>query len=98
MRYAAILHEDGRETRLGAVDIDDKGVIHAEAGAEADRKFERFIEESNAAKIMHIDVPPRPGAPEFTLASAIIPRGDPRFIDALKEQATTYYGIELRPE
>src|SRR5689334_3289047 len=98
MRYTAILNEDGEERSLGAVDIDTKGVIHAETGTATDGKLERLIEESNAAEVMHIDVPPREGAPPYTLASAIIRRGDPRFIEALKEQASTYYGIELRPE
>ena len=97
MRYKAILHDDERETELGTVDIDDQGKVRAETEVAPDSKLDRFIAESNKAEVMHIDVPPREDAPEFTLASAIIRRGDKRFIEALQEEARTYYGIELRP-
>lgn len=100
-RFSAVLRDEkGRETPLGTVALDSAGMMSVEGssgsakGSGAD-KLRRMVDEVNAAKVLHIDVAPREDAPEFTLASAIIKRGDPQFVDALKEQARTYYGIEL---
>ena len=98
--FTAILIEGDHEIPLGTVAIDAAGLVRildsAKASAAAAGKLQRMVDEVNAKKIVHIDVPPREGAPEFTLASAIIKRGDPRFVSALLDYALTYYGIELR--
>ncbi len=98
-RFAAIRIEDGHETSLGTVMLDESGrlsVADAPADTDAARRLETMVKEVNETDNMHVDVPPRDDAPEFTLASAVIPRGHPQFNPALTAYIRKYYGVELR--
>jgi hypothetical protein len=100
-RLVAVHLDNGQETLLGTVALAANGMMTVEESQASpqdgtETKLARLAREVNATDVMHVDVPPREDAPEFTLASAVIPRGDPRFIPALKDYIHTYYGIELR--
>jgi hypothetical protein len=90
--YLAIEAESGAE--LGRVDIAGDGRIAPQG--EPPEKLARLVEEMNGLTVMHVDVPPEPDAPQYTLSSALIPRGKPGFVPALIDHVRTYYGVELR--
>ncbi len=62
-------------------------------------RFEEMLadvtEEMNAMAGVHVEAPPPKGAPQFAVASRLIPRGAPGFLDGLREHLRRYYNVEL---
>lgn len=64
--------------------------------AEAARLRTR-IAELNAEPQLHLDAPPPASAPPFANTSLVVPRGDPRFIEALRQHLLRYDDLLLGP-
>ncbi|MBQ0958944.1 hypothetical protein KAK06_08225 [Ideonella sp. 4Y11] len=55
------------------------------------------IAELNAEPQLHLDAPPPASAPAFANTSWVVPRGDPRFTQALREHLQRFDDLLLGP-
>ncbi len=97
-QFDAVLHENGHDKVVGQVSLDAAARL-AVVKVEPDRAewLGQLANEVNKTDVMHADVAPRAGSPDYTSASRVITRGDPDFAAALESYIHTYYSLDLRP-
>ena len=97
-QFNVFIEQSGTATRVGVVRLDAQfrlKVLSARKGRAA--WLQQLADEVNAESALHLDAPPSPATPQFSDVTQIIPRGDPRFGEALREHLKRYYDASLRP-
>ena len=96
-RLLRVLQRDAAERVIGTVELDAAFRLDV-VTAEPDRAewLRNLVRRINEKQVLFIDAAPAPGQPRFTQASRSVGRGDPEFLEALKDELRRYYDIELQ--
>lgn len=94
-----LVRTDGPHPQVvGVVTLDADGHLALVWARRADAQHLRErIAALNAEPQLHLDAPPPASAPQFANTSQVVPRGDPRFTEALRQHLQRYDDLLLRP-
>jgi len=96
-RVWRVLQRDEAERVIGTVELDAAFRLDV-VTAEPDRAewLRDLVRRINEKPVLFIDAVPAPGQPRFAQTSRSVGRGDPEFLEALRDELRRYYDIELQ--
>ena len=97
-RYELVRTDGPRHQRVGVVTLDADGRLALVWARRADaRHLRERMAALNTESQLYLDAPAPASAPQFANTSQVVPRGDPRFTEALRQHLQRYDDLLLRP-